>query len=317
MCPFEDVNVPRIPGKVVAPTGIGQPSDPTFMDDVIKARRQAAAEEIAKRTFNSGGSGQPDSLAVAIVTKAMDNLNKAEERYQRDADKSREVATAAATELRNAQASLSKIQLDQTNATLTKVEAAIDAMKHGQPPKSTADTIREAQELVGLLGGNKPDPSPVPRATDPTIELQILQMKLNHDLQMKKFDIESARAEREFQLKLQEFADNRADKKVENEDKRNLRANGLNALQDIANSVVVGMGADMGEAPPVAKHPIASQAKSPTAANHQPVTEPQMEAVLLSFPCQNCKTEIEVPKGGGNVSCPDCGATYNITQGAE
>jgi hypothetical protein len=312
--PVIDVNAPKITQKVTPPVGTGQAQEPSFIDDVMKVRRQKMAEKLVEDELGTRRPAeQSESLATTIVTKAMDNLSKAEERAEKAVDRSRDEAAAANAALEQAKENVYKVQLESMTAMLQRLERAQEDIKKGAGSKSFADVAREAKELLAVINPQGSErAAAVAAPVDFNAQLQLTKMQMDHELALKKMDLEMNRSNQEFNLKLQEFADNRAMKKTEYEDSKALRHQGLSAVEDIAVAVSQAVGGDSSMEEPIpAKAPGEVKTPAPSAS------EGNFEASILSFPCQVCKTTIAVPEEGGDIACPNCGATYNVNKGGE
>jgi len=323
--PVQETPNGRIEKQIVPPMNVGN-QQTSFVDDVLKIRQQVAAENIAKSSFGSGGASATDTLATSIVTKALENLNKAEERYASDAQKSRQDAIAAGAALEKAKEDVYKVQMDSMKMMLERLEKAqADVRAGAAAPKSVSDAIKEAQELVAIINGGRGEANTLrqPPTTDISTQISLLKLQQEHEMAMKKIDLEMLKMKQDADIKMLEFKDNRDQKLREYEDNRKFKGDAMSTLEDIAAAAAAATGssgdkeemsfsAEGHDEVRVSKSPKFKPGPPASLAQTPPAESATYEATLLSFPCQSCKTEVLVPEEGGGVVCSNCGAKYNV-----
>lgn len=316
--PVEDANEPKIKKKVVAPVVSKEETEPSMIDDVLRLRRQRKAEEIVDREFPppEAKKQEGESLATTIVTKAMDNLSKAEERAEQAADASRGEVVAANAELAKAREDLYKVQYESIKDMVGKLNTTLEGIRQGSAnPKTAKQVIAEAKELDEILHpGGRPTGEAVPQV-DLQTQITITKMNQEHELAMKKLDLELQKMKQEWDIKLMEFKDNRDFKQKEYEDSQRMKTDGMGALQDMAVAITHGFERDKGVQSPVTA--AAAAAKSgPLRSEPGREGAADVVATIKSFPCQQCSEPLAVPEEGDTIVCPQCSTEYKITRNA-
>lgn len=258
--------------------------------------------------IGSEGGNREEPLAATVVKEAMANSAKLVERANEMADRKDTAALEARKEADKSKTDLYALmfqEMSKTSADLRAVMANID--KDKPPPRDAISAIKEAKDLLTLmggemgLGGNKQPPPTL--SPDPQFAMQLEQMRENHDLAMKKFDAEMKEADRKFQLQMAQFQEDTRYKRQEYDDGKKRGGAIMENVMDIGQSILAGVGG--GTAKEVSQ-------EAPESGDNQ--EEPAIKAMVKSFPCQFCQTPIAVPDDGNEVTCPneECGAKFTI-----
>lgn len=294
--PIEDVNAPPTTKKVKAPVGVGQPQEGSFVQDYLALRRQKNAEKLIENEMG-GAKPPPDapSLSTTIVTNAMATQEAAIKRAEDSAEANDGKVEKYREEARLAGERVHEVQIDQLAKMMGTINSTMEDIKRGAQPKTAIETIQEAEALLTLMHSKVAPTAPAAPAVDTKLTLELEQMKQNHEMAIKHLDMELAKMNQEFQLKMAEFSDGKALRWREYEDKKAFRHDGLTGFQDLIGAVSQGISQDMG---------VSGGA------------EESMGASVSNFPCEFCGTTIEVPPGGGKVTCPnpECKAEFNISK---
>lgn len=290
---------------VVPPTGVGKEAEPTFVDEYVKLRRQKMSEQMVKEEFppletEKKEGKEEESLTTTIVKTAMENERKAREDLQ-DALQTREGdLKALQIAAQQARDELNRVQLDQMQKMIAKMETTVEQAKAGQPqPKSNIEIIREAKELTALMREEAGPPAVASAPMiDPKLSIELERMRQSHELQLKHLDLQLAQMNQEFKLKLTEFESTNQRSWREYEDSKDFRRQGMSGLSDLVSAISQGFQGEMGET------------GGPETA--EAVSGPHMAASIKSFPCQFCEADIAVPPKGGKFTCPECHAEYEV-----
>jgi hypothetical protein len=310
MAVLHDVNSPQIRNSNTLPPGAGYDPD-AEIDKLIKTKERMA--KLAAVTGGGGGNGS-ETLAATIVSKALDINQKTNEQLQEQV-RHKEIDVAnAIKEADRTKEQLMTIIASQVSGAVNKMEERLEEIKKGAsqvaPPKSWIEQLRELKELEAVLNPDRHSPPPSPGLQDLTATLQLQQIKNEHELAMKKFDVELQRMQTDLQLRLTEMSENSKWKNREYEDDRKFKSSALEQVGDIAAGIAAGLGSAK------VAGGIAGQ---PEAADDTQYDQPQKgrhSAVIEAFKCQTCGGDIKVPDEGDQVTCPnmECGTTYALTK---
>lgn len=300
----KDVAKPVMKGSIMAPTGVGKEAEPTFADEFIKLRRQKLAEQMVKEEFpppelqGKEGKGE-ESLTTTIVRTAMENERKAREDLQNALQTREGDIKALQAVAQQARDELNRVQLDQMQKMINKMETTVEQTRAGQAqPKTNIEIIKEAKELSALLReeAGPPAVASVPMV-DPKLSMELENMRHSHAFQMKQLDLQLSQMDREFQLKLAQFQAENQRSFREYEDSKDFRRQGMSGLSDLIGAITQGFS---------------GETEGGSQAGEAPVSGPHMAATVRSFPCRVCQADIAVPPEGGKLTCPECGAEYEV-----
>lgn len=302
-----DANAPEIKKTGGAPQGVGNtPATDPMVDSFLKLRQAKVVEAMVNNEFGGGNKNQEDGLAASIVKGAMEIANKSAERAEKLAERNDNQAVMARQEADKAKETMFSVVLGEIGKAISGLSEMREDIRRGAPPPRTlADTLKEAQELRKLLdGGEGPRAAAPPASIDANVSIQLEGMRQNHELAMKRLDLEIEKMKSEYSWKLQEWKDNREIKLQEYEDSKKMRDGAFGVIGDIAAAASAAFGG--GE-----PNSIAAQ---PGQVQPAPGQDRQFEAFIVNFPCQLCHTVIAVPAGAPKVKCPnpECGTEYEI-----
>ncbi|MDD5703272.1 MAG: hypothetical protein PHU23_14640, partial [Dehalococcoidales bacterium] len=139
------------------------------------------------------------------------------------------------------------------------------------------------------------------------------EMNHNHEIAMKKLDLELAKLQASIALSRAEFEDNKHRKDREYDESVSFRNNALSNLGKIAQAAAGAMGSagvGMKVDPEDEVADIGEDAREQPA----PTADKEPKATVKNFPCQFCHTMLTVPPGSGEVECSNdqCKAKYKI-----
>ncbi len=306
---LHDANLPIVQGAEKLPANVGVDT-PDLVDRVLKTReREMALKALGRMTGDKEGNGE--SLAASIVNKALD-VNLTTNKELRDQiQKSDAAIVIARGEADKAKGELYQVIANQVGAALQKLEKVQEDIHQGKTKseKSLVEQVKEARDLLTILSPEQKAASSVSSASEYTMNLTLQQMAKDHELNMKKFDLEIEKMRTDLQFKLAQLADEAKWKEREWEDNKDYKKNALNRVTEIAASIAAGFtGGPQGDQ--ISGQPI--PAYSPINSQPPPMNEPQI--FVKSFPCQGCGEAIAIPDDATEVLCPtpNCGMAYTI-----
>ncbi len=279
-----------------------------FADELLATQQEAIKTKAAAQVLGIeiGEKKDPgESLATSIVTKSMDIQQDAIKRMDNEAGKLRE-------EVKEAQAAASQMQFALLNDKLGRIEeaqkksdaAAREAAGTGAP-KSAFDYYGQVKgELEKLLAGMKTTPEPSHQGgLSETTTIELKKLELEQQRVLAQIAADNARADREFNLKMAEFVDNKELKREEYKDKKMFREQGLQGVSDIVAAIGAGLRGEMG-----------GVQREVTSEETPDGRESEMGAYISQFPCTICGTPVPVEQGDTTAKCPspECGAVFQI-----
>jgi hypothetical protein len=303
---FKDFNVPD-PGSQQAPVVNQEKTNPnqSLIDRILGAKEQIAIINALGGAVGGQGGAPPqnqnDIIAATVVNKSIEALQKNNESTQSALGKKDEEIAKERAESDKAKEVLYGTMAGQITGALDRLEKVRDELAAKQKP--FAEQLKEYQDVSRILFPQQPQQSPAVTAPqqDGQISLALEQMRMNHELTMKKMDMELSRMNQELQIRLAEFTDSRNQKKQEYEDSKAFRGNAVNAVSDIAASVAAAIGGSKG-----------GVAAKKSQQNQPPQEHPgakQDEQIVPNFVCEECGTKLAVPKGKP-FTCPTCKTSY-------
>jgi hypothetical protein len=318
----EDPHIPKVPGKIIPPKMEGEP-EPDMADMYLKLRRQKAAEEMIAREFpqekqnptqaktqGATNQSQADEPIQATIVKSAIDMYKDTMAEVHKTLRDKEGALQKAVDDKNsAMAAYYQVQVDNIKSVSDKVDQALKDMKVTNQPKTAIDAFKEAQDLIKYVEQMSPRQ---PVSESPGVpfqaQMELQKMLYQHDIDMKKLELEMHQVAQSHQLELLKFDDERKRKWTEYEDQKDMRQSGFGGLQDLLNSVAANISAErQGQQPPAkTSQAVGSQPPSPSQ-------EPGLEAHISKFSCTQCEYPVTVGPGQSKAICEQCGAEYNIT----
>lgn len=299
-----DANLPQ-PGRGYEPAeNVGKKEDE---NPYIKEIRQMAAAKLAAGMF--GGPTDKDhyeGLPIKILQSAMENnaqlvkqANDMVEKKEKDVETLRAKADKSQTDLMSMMFS----EWGRVSGDLKSIMDKIE--KKEPPPRDAITTIKEAKELITMIGGelgvNRAPAQVVP--SNEEISLRRQEAQWAHDDRILAMNMELEKMRNDLTFKLQELADKKEDKKREYEDSKTMRSNALSMVTDIAGAAAEGFRAKTGG--------VASQPDTPGKGTPPPDNN-EIVAFVKSFPCQNCGEAVAVPKDDSPIVCPSCSTQYGL-----
>ncbi len=250
---------------------------------------------------------EPETLQATIVTGAMNQSKEMVKEMREDKaiidanlQKARASEDAAKTQFYQFQANLiTGVQED--------LKGALATLRDQASPQGIAQTIKAYKDVSHELGIVEPKTeAKTPVGVPYDIQLQINKIQNDHEMAMKKLDLEINRQTNEFSLRRLDQDEDRSLKRQEYEDKKKFLDTGLSGLQDLATSVASAIDLDLGGAPPSGK---GAAVKEKGAAH-----EPEVEVTVAAFPCPTCGTMVLVEEGINFAVCPNqqCKTGFNV-----
>ena len=282
---------------------------PSLADKLLTAQEKAAEAAITMKTLGIGTGGEvapahapTESIDTKIIKDTL-SMQKDALKSMADARKLTEESLHKAETAKNeALAKLYSHQLDTIRDAEARARAIIEQSQGITPPKNPFDTYREIKAIVDEL---KEDvPKPTPSGVSDEVQIRLKQMELDYQRQLAQMQAENMRLQREWEIRMLEFKENQDQRKIEYQDKKRFREEGLASLQDLISSIGSGITKERG-----GNSPIATQA---TQGEELPI-----QTKVTKFPCQFCQSPITVATGATHVVCPNekCAAEFDIDLG--
>lgn len=285
-------------------------------------------QKLIDRELNGENTKAPEKeegLAATIVKAALESQANASKEYKALADRNDVAAQEARRREDEAKKETNKIISDQINGALTSLEKMREEIKSGSTPANWIEQLKSLKELERALA---PPPSSTAseRSAVNTGEyaVQLEQLKMTHELALKKMDLEMAKMNQDLQIRLAEFTEKRTQQDREYEDSKRFRENAFSTVTDILGAASAGFAAKAGTVsasqnasqPP----PASTVVKTAVPANpdiSRPAEIKAGDKIIQGFNCKDCGTPIPVEQGAPSVTCPNpqCKVQYNLVPG--
>lgn len=308
MAKLTDVNVPDAKG-VSKLTNQGEQPKPALAAQIKEMNEDAILAKATQQAYAAVGVPVPgadaqkkeDPLATQIVTKSMENQNKLMENMQKTTLQLQE-------EVKIAQKSANDMQFQLLQNQMTQLQnAQVSAESAGAPKSSFEHYVQVKDELGKLLGDiEKREPAPQQVGMSDATQIELKKLELQQNQALAQIQADNTLAQNAFNLKMQEFEENKATRRLEYEDKKTFRTDGMQGLTDLVTAIGAGISQKGGPTSEVSEEVTQEPAKR--------VREEVMGAHMYSFKCGYCKTEVPVRDGQEAVTCPnpECSAVFTI-----
>jgi len=270
---------------------------PSFADEIIMERQKLIKQKEAEKGLGIGEQ-TGESLQASIVKGAMSQQAMImDELHKQTAEANKELLEAR-KEREQAQTQLYNERISILQGEKQKLDAAAQQAKGVGAAPSELDAykkVREAlKEEIDELKKGAPPPSGPPLGLSAETHIKLQEMSQNHELEMKRLDIELSRQDREFNIKLAEWQEESRRRWREYEDKVGMQQKGFDGFSDLAGAISSGIGKE--------RETISRGG------------EESIQALASQFPCQFCKTKVLIQPGELTATCPneECGAIYNV-----
>lgn len=275
------------------------------VEEAIEAKATAAAYGININEAVNKKTDEGQGLATSIVTNAMQTQEKAIERMQSDAKELKEEIKEANAAAARAEYSLLNEKLDRIQDAQKKSDESAKKAAEAGAPRSSFDVYYEVKgaldKMVSDMRANQPVQAAQPStANELSVQIELKKLELEQQRVLGEISANAKASDREFELKIRQFSADENYRKLEYEDKKNFRQQGLQGLTDIIGAFGAGIGRDMGEP------------GQETVIEPQPGEGEEMGAYITSFPCSVCGEPVNVEPGSAIARCSDCGATFSI-----
>lgn len=307
MSKIEDANVPK-------PKGVGKvslPEEKDFADRIIEAKEKAVIAQVVGDTLNPGkGGDEKQDLATQIVTKSMDTQNKLIENMNDKAEKMEVKVEEANKSVAAMQFELLQDQMKQLRETQKE---ALDAVKEAQAAGAPKDAFGyyaqvqgELEKLVAKIAPAKEAAVEQKAGMSDATQIRLKELELEQNRVLATITADNTRAREQFQLQMLEFADNKEMKRMDYEDKKHFREEGLHGITDIATAISAGISGEGGPG-----NPGETTVKPKKTGDRE---EEELGAFIESFQCSVCGTQVPVKDGEATATCPnpECKAGYQI-----
>lgn len=309
-----------------------QAQETSFIDDLLKLRKQRKLEQLVDAELGNNGGQQhiqkppEESLAASIVNKAMEISSQANQRVQDLANRNDESAQKARAEADKAKNDLFAIVSQQIGGALEKIEKMRDEIKTGSKPRDLAEEVKSARDLLTILQPPQRE-APVVSGVDSNVTVTLEKMRMDHEMSLKNLDLQLQKMNQEFQLALAKLNSDESYRKREYEDNNSYRQRNMDTFSDIAASIAAGFGGNKDEEreesievpreSPVGRRTTAKDRNivAPPSINNPGIVNDKVNETgdaQESFECQNCGDTIFVKPGQKVVVCKKCNSEYNI-----
>jgi len=179
------------------------------------------------------------------------------------------------------------------------VQAALDLVEKLRPPSKTLpDQVKEARDLIDTFGGQKTDGAG-------NLSLEIEKVKGDRELAVTKLNAEIAAANRQFQLEMRKWDNEREDKKAIAAAELMVKKEGNQLLADVVEKLATIITAAAGGA-------VGAAAGAGAIAGARVIEAGEEEAGEVQCPAPGCGTVIPISTTDSDVICAGCGTRYNI-----
>jgi len=312
------VNDPNHPvgaqGESKAAPGGKKPSTPeedSFVDQYLKLRRQKQAEmlinqemgltegKVEKKEGNQPDNPPVEPLQNQLIRAVFDNNTKSNDQYIKLAERNDQAAEKARDREDKAKSDANALVATQIGGALESLRKMQEELRTTGGIQKTVDDMKALKELMGVM---QPQPANAYKepTTDPTIAANIEQMRLNHDLLIKRMDLEMKKMDQDLSIRLAEFQENRQVKEREYADSQRFRESAFSTVNDLAVAASAGFANRV-------ESGIAAEVKTP-----RPEAPAAEVKDVETFDCEDCKTPIAVLAGVDKVTCTKCGMQYSI-----
>ncbi len=268
-----------------------------------KAVAQTLGVELGAKSPPPGDSG----LASTIVNTAFNKMSDVQETLSKEKRAAEESAAAAYQEADQVKATFFQTQIKMLSDLQSEVRKQMEQLRTNNNPNSALAAVKDVMEIMALLQQRMaPAPSaeasrPPVSTINPEMEIRLTELKHNHELEMKKLDLQMQNQKQAFDLQLLQFQEDSKRRWAEWQDSQKTKSSAMNGLQDLAAAIGAGVEKERDGGSRTEESVISAQPSSNKAA-------------VNNFPCQFCKTQIAVPPEAATVTCPnkECAAEYEI-----
>lgn len=309
MVKIEDVNVPK-PGEVSTVNKPEQEPKKSLAQELIEDQKEAirlkATSDALGIQLGSGVKGEekPESLQSQIVTNAMNTQNKLIEAMDAKTEKLEVKVEEANKSVAAMQFELLQDQVKQLRETQQEAIAAVKEAQAAGAPKDAfgyySQVSSELEKLVEKIKPAKEAEGAQHTGMSEATQIKLKELELQQQQVLAQITADNTRAREQFTLQMAEFQDNKDTRKLEYQDKKKFREDGLQGFTDLAAALGAGMSQG-GEAVGRSRRADVSE-------------EAEAGAYVSSFKCEFCGSDVSVAEGQGVAQCsnPECGAQYTI-----
>lgn len=307
MAKIVDVNFPK--PKEVSKMSQDEKKKPTLAEQLEEVQEKAILGKAASNILNAGTSSEGESLATSIVTKSMETQSELLKQMREDASGLKKEVKEANQAASNMQWELLQKTLEDIKEAQRKADESAKAAAAAGAPKDAFGYYNQVKEELSKLVQSLPQKEPAPQnaggMSDAT-QIRLKELELEQLRILEEIRQENQRANQEFQLKLAEFSDNKELRKMEYEDKRRFRQEGLQGLTDFATAIGASISAERG---------VPAETSEEVARPSRVKTGKEETAYIGAFDCAECGKEVLVTAGQNIATCPGCGAKYTVDRG--
>ena len=302
-----DVNVPKPKG--VAEVTTPEAKKPDLADRIVEVQEKAIVSKATTEAFGltgqGGGGEQPESLAVQIVTNSMKQQAEAVKEMKENEKALQENIKEANTAKDTMQTAMLQDMLGRIESAQTKLNDSAKAAQATGAPMSAFEGYKqvkgELSSLVTELTKDKPAAEAVQgQGMSDATRIRLEELALQQQQVLAQITADNTRAREQFTLQMAEFQDNKAVRRLEYEDKKHFREEGLHGVSDLVAALGAGVSGQGGPAGATAAQPEAEEAEA--------------GAYVSSFKCGVCGGEVPVEEGQTVAKCPNpsCNASFTI-----
>ena len=301
--------------QVPAPKGVEKVTTPeekkkTVAERITAVEEDAMVLEATKKAHGGGegGGGPVESLATQIVTKSMDTQTKLIETMGTNTKELEKKVDAANESAATMQFQLLQQQMGQLQQAQKKTDDSAKEALGAGAPKSAFEHYNsvkgELEKLVSAVKAAEPAPQPQQGMSDST-QIRLKELEMDQQRVLAQITADNTRAQNAFNLKLAEFQDNKEIRRMEYQDKKGFRTEGMQGVTDLV--AALGAGLEKNGRP-------VNQGDTGTSEKVAGSEEAEMGAYISSFKCAVCGEDVPVQAGKGTAICPnpECNAGFTI-----
>lgn len=281
-----------------------------FAQELLESQQEAIKTKATAQALgvDLGGDdkkGSEDNLATTIVTKAMESTEKSIDRMTKNTEKLEGEVKTANQAVAEMQWQLLSETLKRIEETQKRADESAQKAAAAGAPKDAFGYYHQVKEELQTLVKDIPQQQPQPQTggMSESTQVRLKEIELEQMRILEEIRQENLRANQEFQLKLQEFQDNKEIRRLEYDDKRRFREDGLHGVTDIVMAISNGISAERGAPADNIEEPARpSRVKS----------DLEGEEIIGSFECNECGKEVTITAGETIATCPGCGSKYSV-----
>lgn len=287
---------------------------PSVMKRVLEAEVQGMEVAAAKKYLGLDGqvTNHPkedekiQGNVVSAVLGAMTGMNAS---LKNSVEVKEKEITAARANEDTVKQQFFQLQADALNVTRAELTGLMREIQAKNTPQAAIEGFKAFKSFFDEVAPKQTAPADggerATRTVDNQTALKLEEMHQNHELAMKKIDLEIAQQTSAFNLQLMTFKEDSERHWAEYKDNKSLRGDALGGFQDLAAAIAAGIDKDRTGA---------SQTEHATAQEGAAHTG-RIEAIVKQFECEFCHQPVTVEdENATEVPCPTpgCNTVFHL-----